>query len=230
MKKYISSLLNFGSFRRDYLDDFLSQNQHLFKGDVLDIGGKKINKRGKFKPPLSHVNSWKYLNNDSETEPDYCCDAENIPLADQSINVVIMTELLEYLPFPKKVLKEASRVLHTKGYLIISSPLLNPIHGDYWADRTRHSPVSLKEMIESTGLEIESIEPMGSLGAVVYDIFRVAGGYGHKRSKRSITSLLLPLLRPFFYLLDKIYESQKEFITTGYFLIAVKKRSENNKY
>ena len=222
MKKYISSILNLNSFRRDYLDDFLVKYQYLFKGKVLDLGGKKINRRGKFIPPFDQVDSWKYLNNDKETEPDYCCDVEHIPLGDQCIDTVIMTEVLEYIPHPDKVFNEVYRVLQTNGHLLISTPLLNPVHGDYWADRMRYTAVSLKEMLELAGFEVQSLEPMGSLGAVLFDILRVAWGYANQKKSRSLFSYLLPLFRPFFILLDKLHPLQKEFINTGYFVIAKK--------
>ena len=65
------------------------------KGRVLDVGGKKIDRRGTFIPPFDQVNSWEYLNSDEKTKPDYCCSAENIPLEDASVDTVIMTEVLE---------------------------------------------------------------------------------------------------------------------------------------
>jgi len=215
--------MNQTSFRRDYLDACLYNNRAFFKGKVLDIGGKKSNRRGKFIPPFDQVDSWHYLNNDIDTAPDYCCDAENIPLDQKSIDTILMTEVLEYLPNPNKVFTEAHRVLKVNGYLLISTPLLNPVHGDYWIDRMRHTTVSLREMAELAGFEVQSIEPMGSVGAVIYDILRVAGGYASKTNRRSITGLLLPFFRPLFYLIEKLYHSQKEFINTGYFLVAIKK-------
>ena len=65
------------------------------RGRVLDIGGRKIGKRGIFSPPLDRVDLWEYLNTDPLTKPDYCCNAEKIPLPDFSVDTVIMTELLE---------------------------------------------------------------------------------------------------------------------------------------
>ncbi len=50
------------TFTRHYLDQFLMETN--FFGKVLDIGGKKENKRGKFVPPIEKVESWEYLNTD----------------------------------------------------------------------------------------------------------------------------------------------------------------------
>lgn len=188
---------------------------------MIDLGGKKNNRRGKFAPPMNQVENWKYLNNDMDTNPDYLCDIGAIPIDDRSIDTVIMTEVLEYLENPNKVFSEIYRVLRNNGHVLISVPLLNPIHGDYWSDRVRYTSITLKEFAEIAGFEVKSIEPMGSLGSVIYDILRVAGGYASK-NKRTIGGFLLRFFRPLFSIIDKFCNSQKDFINTGYFLILKK--------
>ena len=54
------------SLRRYYLDKYYQQNTNLLKGDVLDIGGKKNNKRGNFRP--NENLNMHYLNNDLKTK------------------------------------------------------------------------------------------------------------------------------------------------------------------
>ena len=41
------------SQRRYYLDKYFEQNTNVLTGDVLDVGGKKDNKRGSFRPNLN---------------------------------------------------------------------------------------------------------------------------------------------------------------------------------
>jgi SAM-dependent methyltransferase len=48
-------------------------------------------------------------------------EAENIPCADASIDVVILFEALYYLPYPEKFFEEARRVLRSGGYLLIAT-------------------------------------------------------------------------------------------------------------
>ena len=67
------------------------------KGNVLDIGGKKIDPRGSFKPPYEKVKSWEYLNIDETTKPDYISSVESMPFENNSIDTIIMTEVFEYL-------------------------------------------------------------------------------------------------------------------------------------
>jgi len=108
------------TFRRHYLDKFLSGTR--FYGRVLDIGGKKENKRGQFRPPLDKVENWEYLNIDETTNPDYFCSAESIPVKDETFDMVLMTEVLEHLEHPELVLAEAHRVLKKKGVLVATMP------------------------------------------------------------------------------------------------------------
>jgi len=207
------------SLRRYYLDRYLEEHKHFIKGEVLDVGGKKVNKRGSFIPPIDQVISWKYLNKDGSTKPDFCSNADSIPLNENSINTIIMCEVLEYLSEPIKVFHEIHRILISDGYILLSTPFLNPIHGDYWADRARYTPVMLKEMIELCGLKIVKMEPMGSVGAVIYDTLRASIGYASKNDGIRLLLFSLSIFRPFFQILDKICSHQKKFINTGYFLI-----------
>jgi SAM-dependent methyltransferase len=210
------------SFRRELLDQSLEKYKPLMTGRVMDIGGKKVKKRGSFTPPLKNVKSWEYLNSDDATNPDYSCNAENIPLRDGSINTVIMTEVLEYLPNPHKVFAEIHRILTDNGHVLVSTPFLNPVHGDHWADRARYTPVMLNEIIDSVGLNIKSIRPMGSVGAVLFDILRVTFGYASEKRAKPIIYRILLCLRPLFKWIDINCSKQSKYINTGYFLVIVK--------
>ena len=211
------------SFRRDYLDNCLVQYQSLFKGRVLDVGGKKSKRRGRFIPPFEQVTSWEYLNSDVTTEPDYCGFADDIPLENNSVDIVVMTEVLEYLSEPEKVFLEIERVLCTGGVALISTPFLHPVHGDYWNDRVRYTPVMLREISEKVNLTLQSLEPMGSVGAVLYDILRISSGYASKGGFTSkVASRVLPMFSFFFKFLDVLLKHQQEYINTGYFIVLKK--------
>lgn len=217
------------SLRRYYLDRSLNQYSPLMKGRVLDIGGKKINRRGSFINPVDNIESWEYLNIDETTNPDYCCSAEIIPIEDSSIDTVLMMEVLEYLPNPKKVLGESYRILSDNGCLLISVPFLHPVHGDYLVDRVRYTPVMLSELINESGFSIKIMEPMGSVGSVLYDILRISFGYADENRKRIVLSRLIPRMRFFFLWLDNRMKSQQKYINTGYFLVLNKNKLKKSR-
>jgi SAM-dependent methyltransferase len=211
------------TFRRFYLDKVLSEVN--FKGSILDIGGKKDNKRGTFRPPLSQVKSWEYLNTDALTNPDYCCSAEDIPIDNEQFDIVLMAEVLEHLENPSKVLQESHRITKFSGKIIATMPFLYPIHADPY-DYQRWTPEKIRLEFEKVGFTIENITPMGSLFAVIYDLLYVSLGVASKNrsalKNRVINKFLMPILAKLFMWLDKYYAYKGKRITTGYFVEAVK--------
>ena len=211
------------TFRRYYLDLILSKAS--FYGKVLDVGGKKINKRGRFRPPLASVDSWEYVNTDRETSPDYNCSADKISLPDLSIDMIISTELLEHVENPQKVIAEFRRILKTNGQLILTMPFLFPVHGDP-EDYQRWTKTKLEIILKENNFIIEKIEPMGSIFAVFYDLLYVSLGSASKDRKalkiRILMKYILPILAHAFLRLDSLYIYKNQWITTGYFVLAKK--------
>jgi len=208
--------------RRRLLDRALQEVVGLMRGRVLDIGGKKHNKRGDFRPPVNHVESWEYVNCDPATEPDYCCDAAKVPLEDSSIDTVVITEVLEYLEQPEVVLAEIYRLLKTDGVCILSVPFLHPVHGDAEIDRQRWTAVKLEQACQKAGFEEIRIEPMGSIWSVLHDIFHVWLGYARPNPNRFYLKVLRKMLHvatPFYLWLDKKIAVSKKHINTGYFVV-----------
>jgi SAM-dependent methyltransferase len=215
------------TFRRRILDSALERSLPLMQGRVLDVGGRRSNQRGRFRPPLDRVEQWQYLNPDPSTDPDFCCSAESIPLPAGSCDTVVMTEVLQYVPEPQTALGEINRVLRDGGVLLASVPLLVSVHGDYWADRSRMTSLGLNEMLANAGFGPVEIEPMGSLGTVLNDILYVTLGYANEGRNKTVFRPLrgmLYLLRPLFEAMDSLGEGQKKYITSGYFIKAWKSK------
>lgn len=211
------------TFRRFHLDNVLSTVG--FKGHVLDVGGKRNNKRGGFRPPLNKVSSWKYLNVDTSTNPDYCCSAEEINIDDEVFDFVLMAEVLEHLENPSQVLAEACRVLKPSGQIIATMPFLYPIHADPY-DYQRWTPERIKLEFEKVGFTILKIEPMGGFFAVIYDLLFVSLTMASKNrnsfKNKVIRKSFMPVLAKVFFWLDSRYIYKSSRITTGYFIEAKK--------
>jgi len=163
--------MKFLTFRRFYLDYHLLNER--FYGKVLDIGGKKENKRGSFRPPLNSIKSWKYLNIDRNTNPDFCCNADSVPVKDCSFDIVLMCEIIEHLEKPIDAIIESRRILKQKGKLILSIPFLYAIHGDP-NDYQRWTPSKIKMELQKNGFDNINILPMGGLFAVIYDLIHIS--------------------------------------------------------
>ncbi len=212
--------MRFLTFRRYYLDKYLTQYISYLHGKVLDIGGKKENKRGSFRPPLHKVESWEYLNSDASTKPDILAGAEQIPVPSETYNTVLLAEVLEHVMDPGQVLQEASRVLGIHGILVLSMPFLIAVHGDP-NDYQRWTRHKLELELSKAGFKIKVFRSMGGIVAVGWDLLHY----------QCLSEALLPriigkviiYLAPIFKVFDKLVSNQNG-ITTGYFLIAEKDR------
>ncbi len=209
--------------RRVLIDKALSENISLMKGKVLDIGGVKTARRGKFRPPMEKVTTWEYANNNPAAKPDYCCDASQLPLEDQCIDTIVMTELLEYVELPLAVLNEAFRILKPGGHFLLSVPFLCPVHGDWQLDRQRLTETALIDYANKAGFTLISVQAMGSVFSVRHDIFYAAFSYAAKKPQRFYLKLMrgiLRLLRPFCLWADlKCLGNMSKYINTGYFMV-----------
>ncbi len=107
---------------------------------LLDVGGK-----GK---PYACFFAGRVVNHyvlDVEPAPsvDVVGDARHMPFSDASIDVVLITQVLEHIPEPITVISEIRRVLKPGGTLLLSVPSIFPQHGspgDYW----RYMPQGLQ--------------------------------------------------------------------------------------
>lgn len=118
------------TYRRLWLDTMLEAFSSEMQGVVVDVGGKRENKRGTFQPPEDQVKLWMYLNLDISTKPNIYGDVQQIPLRGQSVDCVVCTEVLEHLPRPERCVNEIHRLLRNGGLVLASVPFLYPIHAD----------------------------------------------------------------------------------------------------
>src|SRR4051812_6990176 len=118
------------SVRRHFVDSFFNEHAAYFTDkEIIDIGGKKKNKRGLFDID-NFTKNVRYVNIDKTTEPDIISDATAIPLPESSCDVVILGEILEHVPDPRPVLKEAARLLRRGGHIVATVPFMYPVHAD----------------------------------------------------------------------------------------------------
>jgi SAM-dependent methyltransferase len=210
------------SFRRIHIDDVLTAHRGLMAGEVLDVGGKRANKRGRFRPPEQGVARWRYLNIDASTEPDLLCPADAIPVGDATVDTVLLCEVLEHLADPDAVLREIARVLRPGGRLLITVPFLYPVHGDP-DDFQRWTADKLRAALGAAGLRVDRLEPMGSAAAVLFDVAWVAwNAYASRLPPRRYTLAILPFraLQPLVARIDARLDRVRDRITTGFFVVA----------
>ena len=211
------------TFRRRHLDKFLKDVSPQFKGVVLDIGGKKRNTRGEFTPPVQAVTSWQYVNIDEQAAPDIKASADDIPLPDNHADFIVMTELLEHVPNPEAVLREAQRLLKPGGKIFVTMPFLYQVHADPY-DYTRWTADMLRMKVQEAGFSAIDIAPMGGLFSVIYDLLRAhiyractPGTFSFK-----VKVKVLSLAACGFSCMDRCASASQNHITTGWALTATK--------
>lgn len=210
------------TFRRTLLDEALAARLHLFTGRVLDVGGKKVRKRGEFRPDAAPATSWEYLNLDAASEPDILAPAEAIPVPDGHFQSIMLSEVLEHLPEPKRVLAELRRVLSPGGRVVATMPFLFPVHGDP-DDYQRWTPSRLRLEFAEAGLEVEEIAPMGSVAAVIFDLCWITWSAYVQRAPLVLHRFaMLPFraLKPIVARVDVRLSAVRSRATTGFIVVA----------
>jgi SAM-dependent methyltransferase len=164
------------------------------------------------------------------TAPDIYGDVNNLPFRNESFHTILMTQVLEHVPDPQQALSEASRILKQNGYLLLSVPFCEPLHGEPW-DFFRYSPHGLRYLLDKAGLRIVLMEHQGYFGAAINKVVNRFLFRSPWKSTRLVRTLKLTIGAPLFLLcafimnclgiwLDKIAKFEE--FTPNYFLVAEK--------
>jgi len=121
---------NYVTYRRLWLDACLNAFSDEMRGMVIDLAGKRANKRGNFQPPEQESRAWWYINIDWGTNPNIFADVTRTPLSAKSVDCILCTEVLEHLPDPQACVDEMHRLLRDGGLVFASVPFFYPVHAD----------------------------------------------------------------------------------------------------
>lgn len=88
------------------------------------------------------------------TLADFFADCHTLPFAAGSFDTVVCTQVLEHVRNPGRVLAEAARVLRPGGVLVLTAPMVWPLHEEPY-DYFRYTRHGLRALIEAAGLVVE---------------------------------------------------------------------------
>jgi hypothetical protein len=147
-------------------------------------------------------------------------DARSMPFCDASMDVVLITQVLEHVPDPIAVIGEIRRVLKPGGTLLLSVPSIFPQHGspgDYW----RYMPQGLEWILR----DFHNVTVKGEAGTVP-SIFLVLNVYLQLLTgplpwlQGLLRSTICPLNNLAGLLAGKIYRGNQ--FASNYFVVAVR--------
>lgn len=127
---------------------------------VLDVGAGV----GQYRTLFQHCD---YRAHDFGLEPatmgqftalDYQSDITAIPVADESFDAVLCTEVLEHVPEPIAAVREMARVLRPDGCLMISAPLGSHLHQEPYHFYGGYTPHWYKRFLPEAGCDLRSLE------------------------------------------------------------------------
>jgi SAM-dependent methyltransferase len=119
---------------------------------------------------------------------DYVCDLADLPMPDDTYDLVFCSQTLEHVPDPVAVLRELRRVTKPGGEIWLSAPLIYEEHGkprDYF----RYTQFLWRDLAQRLRLQVVELEVLeGYYGTLSYYL---QSGYRHLPKRHRITRLLL---------------------------------------
>jgi len=186
----------------------------LATGTLLDVGCGSKPYRGVF----GNVDA--YIGVDRPSELDACRpnrlkrervidvigSADALPFAACSFRTVLSTQLIEHLPDPQLFFGEAARVLKPGGHLILTFPLINPLHSQPY-DFFRYTEHAIERLCEPCGLRVARTVKMGgawlAVGYLVRHCLYADSDRARSRAVRYVTRFLGTKLYRFLEWLDR---------------------------
>lgn len=186
--KIISMLDAFGDFRNALIRDewVINKLGQINKGKVLlDAGAGEQ----KYRPYCSHLkyiaqDFGKYVSNEIPVglqmdSWDYSgtnifCDIIDMPVENESVDVILCTEVFEHLKNPILAIKEFSRILKMNGMLILTAPFCCLTHMAPFFYYNGFSEYWYREHLADYGFEIKEFVKYGSyFKYMCQELFRV---------------------------------------------------------
>lgn len=135
------------------------------------------------------------------TKPDVFGDASALPFASDSVDVVLLLDVLEHVPDTDGVFSEIQRALKKSGILIVKMPFLYPLH-DEPRDYVRLTSHGLRSAGQRHNYSVISAHPQGHpvvTAALLMNIALARTAIASVTSKNLLCVPLL-LLAPFIFL------------------------------
>ncbi len=141
---------------------------------VLDVGAGDAPYRELFAHCDYRTVDWSGSVHEYAGDADIVARAEQLPLKDGAVDVVLMTQVLEHVANPAAALNEAARVLCSGGQIYLTVPFVWELHElphDYW----RFTPASLEQLLADAGFTEIRVNPRNDCFTTAAQLLRNLG-------------------------------------------------------
>jgi SAM-dependent methyltransferase len=163
-------------FERGPILDFLMRKAgELAPGArVADVGAGDAPYRELFDHAEYVTVDWELSPHEGASNADVVASAESVPLPDASFDAVVLTQVLEHVPEPARVLAEQHRILRPGGWLLVTVPLVWELH-EMPHDYFRYTAPGLESLLSSAGFEEIEITPRNDCFTTLAQMMRNIG-------------------------------------------------------
>lgn len=155
---------------------------------------------------------------------DIVSDIINIPVADNSFDAILCSEVLEHIPYPEKAIKEFSRILNPGGVLLLTAPFGSLTHFAPYHFASGFNKYWYEKCLMDYGFQIETIEQNGGyFDYLRQEIMRVPSISERYIAKPSFLARVCCIIMV--SILERMARKDKdsgELLTFGYMVRAVK--------
>jgi SAM-dependent methyltransferase len=201
------------------------------RGRLIDLGCGKVPLYLAYQNYVSDVLCIDWENTLHKNEfLDIECDlSKELPLNSESIDTIILSDVLEHIPDPEVLWNEMSRILSTGGKLIMNVPFYYWVHESPY-DYYRYTEYALRRFAELSGFKVISLKRIGGSPEVFADLFAK-----HLQFIPLMGNFLANTIQQITHVVVKthlgkmISEKTGKVIPLGYFLVAEKMPSKGRK-
>lgn len=126
---------------------------------TLDAGAGQAPYRSTFAHCEYRTQDWPASVHDGEQPHDIVCDLHEIDAPDAEFEAVLLTEVLEHVEDPGRVLTELARVTRPGGKLLLTVPFVGELHEEPH-DYYRYTSHGLTALLEGAGWQEVEVQPL----------------------------------------------------------------------